>query len=30
MHCDYAPRNLLDGLDFGNMNVKSQINKQSR
>lgn len=30
IHCDYAPRNLLDGLDFVNMNVKSQMNEQSR
>lgn len=29
-HCDYISRNLLGGLDFGNMNVKSRINKQSR
>lgn len=30
IRCDYAPRNLLDGLNFVNINAKSQINEQSR
>lgn len=30
IHCGYAPRNLLDGLNFVNINAKSQINEQSR